>query len=396
MEKETVVYQKESQEKGGKDMENKSNKGMYVVVGILIALIFLLMILVLVMLLGEKGHKQGETGNAGPYVVNDGTKDTSAEDSSDIFGTEKSQKEGIAIVIDGFQFQVPSDYNCMYGDGIGPVIYLEDVFQMKLGVQDTSYEEIIKNPDLFTEKTVNAGGKILQEVKEAELGGNKYTYFRMKLESEENFVVCTQALDTEQRICGQIVIQKEGLSDEDLLNIFASVISSAQKTDEPDSTKEDIVEETSTADVKPGMEKKESTMMLEEGETTFLVPEDFYSQGQKVQEYFLSGDYAIRVYCSLLPVEAGTIYESAQKCIEVERNGLFESVREETELQTMDMDGTTVYYIEMHYEYDSSDIQRIYAACDIGKGAIYKIEASAIDEDVELSIDTIRDFLVLK
>lgn len=382
-------------------MGKKSNKELFIVVGILAILVLLLLVLIAALLFGEKGKKQGENGNAGPFVVNGSTEDTSSESTSDVFEKEIEQEKeeegnGMAIVIDGFQFQVPSDYGCLYEDGIGPVVYLDDVFQMKLVVRDTSYEESMKNPDSLTEKTIAAGGEILQEVRETELEGKKYAYFHIKLDGEQNFVVYTKALDTNKRFCGQIVIQKEDLSDEDLLHIFAGVISSAQETDAPDSTMNDIMGKTVEKNSKPGKEKEESTMMLNEGTATFLVPEAFYSEGQYVKEEFVSEDFAIYVNCYLRTAEEGTIFENAKACIEADREFLIGSVKDETDIQTINSNGTLFYYIAVHYEYDGSDYQYVYAACDIGENAIYKVEAKAIDKDVELSIDTIRDFLVLK
>lgn len=381
-------------------MEKKSNKGLFVVVGILAALVLLLLILIVALLFGGSGKKKGKSGNAGPFVEKESTQDIS-KGASDVFKREIEQEKeesgnGTAIVIDGFRFQVPSDYGCLYGDGIGPVIYLDDVFQMKLVVRDTSYEECMKNPETLTEKAVAAGGEITQEVKEAELEGKKYAYFYMKLQDESNFVVCTKALNTEKRICGQIVIQKENLSYEDLLHIFADVVSSAQETDEPDSTKEDIMGSKTVGNEKPGKEKEESTMRLDEETVTFSVPDSFYSSAQYAEEEFVSEDLAVYVDCYLRPTEPGTIFEDAQTCVKADKEFLIGSVSDEAKIQTMDSNGTLFYYIAVHYEYDGSDYQYIYAACDIGKDAIYKVEARAINEDVELTIDTIREFLVIK
>lgn len=166
--------------------------------------------------------------------------------------------------------------------------------------------------------------------------------------------------------------------------------------DAPDSTMSDIITQTTEEDIKPGEGKEESTMSLEGGKTTFLVPENFYSEGQKVTEDFVSGDYKIYVSCSLQKAGEETDLRNARACIETEWDFLFDSVKDKTKIKTIDMNGTTFYYIEIHYEYDGTDTQRVYAACDIGENAIYKVEAGAMNEDVELSIDTIRDFLVLK
>lgn len=388
-------------------MEKKSNKGFFVVIGILTVLVVLLLVLVAVLLLGEKKEKQTGTGNAGPFLKEDSTGEASSESTTDVFEKEVDKEKettgnGISIVIDGFKFQVPSDYGCTYGEGIGPVVYLDDVFQMKLAVRDNSYEELMKNPDIITEKAISAGGEILQAVKETELKGNKYAYYRLDLYGDICFVVYTNAPDGNGRFAGQIVIQKEDLSDEELLNMFAGVISTAQETEDPDSTLDDIMAQVIASDTSDlGEKKEESTLKLDGESVTFLVPENFYSQGQDEYsdystENFVSKEYAISVVCYLQAAGGDAGYKNARALIEAERDWKYDFAGENTELQTIDINGKDWYAFSVSYEYNGSDYQYVYAACDVGEDSIYYVKASVIDEDVKLSIDTIRDFMILK
>lgn len=383
------------------------SKGAKLVIGVLIALVLLLVVLVGMLLLGKEEEKQGRTGNAGPFVVDGSKKTDTGENTSDIFDRELEKEgteagNGITMVIDGFQFYVPADYNCFYAEGVGPVVYLDDVFQMKTAVRDDSYEESMKDPEALMSKTIEAGGEILQDIKETELDGKKYAYFLMELSGDKCFVGYTQAADMDKRFGGQIVIESDSLTDEDLLHIFADITSTAQATDEPDSTLDDIMEQLAKVDQSASMgEKKEESTLSIAGETiTFLVPEGFYSRGvydweNSRSESFASEGYAINVDCSLNATDA--FVESAMTYIENERDWMLGSIKEQVKIQTMDIEGNTCYYMIGHYDFEGHDHQRIYAACDVGEGnAYYSVQASAIDEEVELSMEKIKDFFVFR
>lgn len=385
--------------------ETGMSKGAKLVIGVLIALVLLLFVLVGILLLGKEGEKQGGTGNAGPFVV-DGSKKTDAGDNTaDIFDRELEKKSaeagsGITMVIDGFKFYVPADYSCLYAEGVGPVVYLDDVFQMKTAVRDNSYEESMKDPEALMSKTIEAGGEILQDIRETELDGKKYAYFLMELLGDKCFVGYTQAADTDKRFGGQIVIQSDSLTDEDLLHIFADITSTAQATDEPDSTLDDIVEQSVKSTSNIGEKKEESTLSVEGDTITFLVPEGFYSQGvydweSSKSESFISEGYVIDVDCSLNATDI--FVENAMAYIEIQQDGMLDSIKDQVKIQTMDIEGNTCYYIVAHYDFEGHDYQRIYAACDVGEGNVYySVQASVIDEEVELSMEAIKEFFIFK
>lgn len=242
--------------------EKRMSKETKIILGSMIILIIILIALVGILLPIKGDNKQGESGNSEPIAMDEDKKTTTEESTSDIFDTEVEKEgteaaNGIKIVIDGFQFHVPADYSCFYAEGVGPVVYLDDVFQMKLGVRDNSYEESMKAPEVLMSKTIEAGGKILQDIKETELDGKKYAYFLMELSGDKCFVGFTQAADTDRRFGGQIVIQSDNLTDEDLLHIFADITSTAKITDEPDSTKDDIVNQSANRNLSDMEGKKE-------------------------------------------------------------------------------------------------------------------------------------------
>ena len=383
-------------------MEKKSEKRLFTVTRILAILFIILLVLSAVLLFGEEGEKKGGNGNAGPFVIKDTEKEDSEKTPSDVLGEEgtddtEEKGNGITMVIDGFKMIVPSDYNCFYNEKVGPVVYIEDVFQMKTVIKEESYEEMMRNPDGITEGTIAAGGEILQEVREKEINGRKYAYFRMRLRDVEYMIVQTKAADTDKRIAAQFAIETDDLTDEDILNVFVSIASTATVTDEANSTLDDIVEQLATP---VAGEKKTTSILSFEGETVrFHVSDGFYSQatdrGSMYAVEFFSLEDAVMTDCYLWSSKTGD-YENAEAIIENSLDNLLDNVKKETEIQKLEIEGITYYYIDTHYEFNGSDYQKICAACDVGKSGIYVVETEAIDFEEEISMDTIREFLILE
>lgn len=319
-------------------------------------------------------------------------------------GDDEDEESGeYKVVLDGYKFTVPSPYSCMIVDGIGTIIYLDDIFQMKLVIRDGSYEKSMKNPDSLTEATIEAGGKVTQDVKETKINGQKYAYFRIDLDGAEQFVVITQALDKEQRFAGQIAVLSEEATDKNLLNVFAEIISSAEKTDEPDTTEEDLLEQKRKMSI--GEKKKESTLSYGENTITYKVPGEFYSEDQREEEGFYAAedfvteDRAVEVTTMLMQngnasaenEEVILDWENAKKYIESESDR--DKTYDVSDIKTVKKNGYEFYYVIIKYEYKGVSNQQIYAACDIGDTGIYAINASASDWKETLTLDTIEEFL---
>lgn len=375
-------------------MKENKNRGYFIIIGVLSAIILALVLYIAVTAVMGKADSGQETGE--PGTVTDEPEDIFEKELPE--SVEENNTGEVTFVMDGFQMRVPSDYECFYYEGIGPVIYMEDVFQMKIVVRDGSYEEEMKNPESITEKSVEAGGEILQEVRETELDGKKYVYFRVDLLGDENFVVQTQAADTDRRLGGQIVVEKQDLTDEDLLHIFAGVACTAQVTDAPDSGMEDILGQTSSA-FYSGVERKEESTITYAGESvSFKVPEGFYSEGVADTELygsesFVTENYSIMADCFL---EAAEPEYGAKEFVENNLEYADDSVKEGVELKTLEAGGKTWYYCELHYKHDGSDMQRIYAACDISDSAYFSVKVIAIDAEQELTLDMVRAFFEVK
>lgn len=387
-------------------MEKKSNKGLSVIFVIFIILLLLLLGLILLLVYGQSAVKQKD-GNAGPFVIKDSETGKETEQGntkaseSESSGRDKTEEKEITVVFGGYRFTLSSAYSCFYAEEIGPVIYMDNFFQMRLGIRQDSYEEAMENPESLTEKTVAAGGEILQDLKEASVDGKSYAYFRMELYGAQCFVVYTALPEGEKQLAGQIMIESDELTDADFLNIFADIAVTAEATDGPDSTMEDIVEQMAErADAAPGERKENGILRFDEETVIFGVPENFYSMGIAEtdiysEETFLTGDFAVMADCYLWSAKAETsYYKSAEEYISMEWNNLYDNVKNEVEIQTMEIEGKQCYYIAAHYQFDGRDYQHVYAACDVGKYGIYTVLARAVDQDTELSMEILRDFFV--
>lgn len=387
-------------------MEKRDSKGLWIALGIFIALLLLLAGMVVWLICGQ-GSSERENGNAGPFVIEESASDeetkpenTAAPVPEISEGNETGEKE-TEIVVGGYRFGIPSDYSCFYAEGIGPVIYTENRFQMRLGVRSDSYEEATENPDKLTEKTVAAGGKILQEVKEITIDGKSYSYFRMELGGEPCFVIYTASPEGDRTLAGQIAVISDELTDAELTDIFASVAVTAEVTEQPDSTSEDIAKQTEeTGEHTPGKKKETSSLSFDNETVCFGVPEGFYSTGYSetdiyTEESFVSEDYAVMADCYLWSSGAeDSYYTSAEAYINVAWDSLYDNVKKEAEIRTMDIEGTNYFYIDAHYEMDGRECRHIYAACDIGTYGIYVVSASMVKDGAGLNMETLHDFFV--
>lgn len=362
-------------------MEKKKNTGLFVVIGILI-----LLVLVLVALFGVLAwktlSKSGGTGRD-TQISGSQTNNQAQDDSAEMH-----------FVLDGYEFAVPGDYDLTYTDATGTVVLKENVFQMKMAVVDNPYEEVMKNPQDFTQTTVDAGGSIVQDMTETEVDGNPYAYYRATLQGDAMLVIYTAAPDETQRIAGQIVLQGENVSDEDMLQMFAGIADSAEKTDKANSTKDDIVVE--MAEKKPSSIEREwigeSGMEFGKAKATHKVPENFYLEdryegSEHTAERYTMSDPYISVTCSLFDIPW---YENVEAYIEESKH------LDDTKVKTMNIEGNKVYYIVESFMNDEDEYQQIYAGCDLGEEQFYVVEAYVIDEDMELTMDTIREFLVIE
>ena len=360
-------------------MEQKKNKKIWIGIGVLVVLLVCAGAIAAVFLLG--GEKEGET----PSLLGEEVQ------------REVTAGSGITIVTGGFKMALPNDYDCFYAEGIGPVIYMDDVFQMRLKVVDGTYEEAAANPDKIMSGTTEAGGNILQEVEEQKVGDKKYLYYIMELAGQKCYVVYTQAADSEMRIAGQIAVESEKVTDEDILGMFADITAKAVATDEPDTDEETLM--AMKSDAARGDVKTESTLSIGDCTVTFLVPGGFYGQGQyalsdTISEYFLTKDYAVEVDCCLqLPDEDG--YQTAEQYVALCFEWLDEDVKKDFKVEKKEVEGQIYWFYHVNYEEDGETHKEALYATDVA-GGLYSVTVNVAEEEAELTEETIKEFLLLK
>lgn len=370
-------------------MDKKKHMGLFVVIGILIFLV-----LILVVLVGVLAWKSLSDLNTRDLTNEHSSEFEAIADDKDGLKKDENADEGAEtkFVKSGYEFTVPGDYGLMYTDLTGTIVYMDDVFQMRMAIVDTSYEEVMKNPEDLTQGSVDAGATILQEVQEQELNGKKYAYYRADLDGGTLFVVYTAAPSGDKRLAGQIALEKEDVSDEDMLQMFSSIAGSAVETDQADSTMDDIVVQMAakTQNEIHGEQREESSMQFGGAAITHKVAEGFWFADsfeglEYAAERYYAEDPYIDVTCYLFEIPW---YEGVEGYIEESKH------LDDTKTETVEIEGKKVYYIVEQYKNGEKEYQDIYAGFDLGEQQFYVIHAYVSNEDMKLTIDTIREFLV--
>lgn len=294
----------------------------------------------------------------------------------------ETESGSIGIVVGGIRIQIPREYGCFIEPDKGPIVYRDDLFVMLINVRDDSYEERMENPDSLMDGARKTGGRITKEIKEEQIGKRPYAWFTYSLNGNDFIVVYTPAADSGKRLCAQLLIEGEDVSEKELLERFASIAESAQETGEPDTTDEDMTELMRLANF--GEKKTESTLKIEDTEITFQVEEGFYSQYQDTDEYWSCEYFAEpsdlnTVDCYLEPVDEEW---DARAYIEDELQ--FAEEKGEVHKDTLEVDGNVFYYYTISYEYNGSHFQKMIAASDVKKGYIYVLKAGYVDVAYEM------------
>ncbi len=342
--------------------ENKT--GLIILISVLTAVIVILMG-TLVFLLAENRNKENRTGKK---VREETQKTKQGTDAPITTGVQQEVSGGPArpVVFKGYEFQVPVDYGCIIAEGMGPVVYMSDIFQLRLRVEDKNYETYTKDPEHAMQNAKDAGGEITKEVTESEIKGHKIAWYRTSLQ-DDDMVVMWSAADENRMFGGQMVILSQDMKEEDFLNVFAQVIESAEETDKPDSTTDDFT-------------------------ITFPVPEGFYAQDDEVyvtdEKDYYSDDYMTNDFVSVSCRVTKDFFENARAEIQSDWN------YENAEIKTLDAGGRTFYYATAEKNSDGKRTQYVIAVCELPEcGWIYSVEADATDCEREITIDDMKGFL---
>ncbi len=345
-------------------------------IGVLLVVIIAVMGVVIFLLFGRvREEKKGEM------------QESEAVDLTD-------EKESL-LDLDGFEFRLPEKYSWVVTEDDGPVIYMLDLFQLKLAVADTSYDEVMKDPDSLTGKVEASGGTITQDVTEVELNGKKYAYYQTELNGEKGFVVYTNAVDEKKHFVGQYIFISDKMTVDGMLDVFEKVTANATVTDKPNSPVDDLM-------ITPygvGEKKEESSLTIKMGTVSIKVPEGYISNFRDEEyddyavEQFLKLDSELYIYCELFPVGE---WESAEEYIKI-------SVDTEDDPNVQIKDGMAevngvkvLYYVETN-EIDGTTCQEIHAVREIN-GMLYKVKAEAWSDnpDQPITFEQVRGFFDVK
>ena len=325
---------------------------------------------------------------------------TKTAENDNPFGNEAGGFEGevsshsYKLALSGVEFTIPDYYSLMIVDDIGPVVYISDSFQMKLAVKEGSYEEFIKDKSAMTQKVIEAGGTVTQDVKETVIDGRNYVYFVCDLFGDKTLVVYTACTaDTNVRVAGQIAMTAEDLTDEDMLNMFAEVTSKTVTTDKPDTVKDDLYEQERLWSL--GEAKTESSLVVGNKQIIFNVPEGYYSNyvnnnGETfTSEDFLSADM---IYWATVEWLGGDYLLDAKTYIEAEAEAANENYNAESAAEHIEVDGHDFYYAIMDYLNDGEPEHRFCAACSVGEN-MYIVTVRSYSEYNYIRLEDVIEFL---
>lgn len=306
------------------------------------------------------------------------------EDKSDMSTETAAYGQSSEFNWEGYKFIVTGDYKCTYAEDIGPIISSPDMFQMKIKAKESPYSELLQDKDSLLDVAREAGANDLSEVQETTINGNSYAYFKMELNGDKVLVVYSATPDGGKHFGAQIVIQSDSVSDEELLNMYASIVEKAVVTDEPDSSVEDFAGQ----DTFVTGEKKESSS-LTWGETTvnFKVPSGYYSITQyddelSATECFDAGNVSAMA----------TLYKSFGNDAKYYAEGAADSgFSDEAQITNETVGDKTVYVVSSSYEHEGVKYSSMVGYCDIDEETYFEVIIDTRGEN-NLTFDMMRDF----
>lgn len=291
----------------------------------------------------------------------------------------------VTFVVKGVQYTSPSDYLVRYGDDIGPIVYMTNVFQMKMVRKDETFDNVVSNIAELDDKAINGGAKSLKEPTTVKIGDKSFAYFIVDIDHEKTLGVLTKSPDGKFCIGGQIVIMSDKVSDENILNMFAGIAATASVTDKADSTKAEI-----DAQIKfiTGEKRTSSTIKYKEASLTYKVPDGCYFTAEtdgatSFSQFYSSADLEIYVSIEEKAFADDTAEYSIDCSVQYEENAV--KLVEE-------IGGNKVYICTSHYTNDNGkEYYDITAKSDIDKQFTYCVSANWVDKG-DIPFDSIRRF----
>lgn len=325
--------------------------------------------------------------------------------------TKNSTGEGgYCVVTGGYQFTLPSDVTATVNNQ-GLILTDENVnYQMLVTVRDYNFEEKKDTLDFFSSNAKDAGYEVTKEVELTSVADREWAYFNYLDEDGSNMLLAYSAAD-ENHTFANLVLRYGDLSDEEILKETAEILGTAQKTDLPDTTLDDIVEMEAersgdaSSDVQGYASSVETANILVGEETvTVSVPEDFYIMNFSLEEEssaksFVSKNGTVDL---LLMGEEENYYGSLESWVKE-----FTSIPEEAQnvsksgVQTEQVGDTTVAYQIASYEEESSYSGEtntyivLEAVGELPQGGYIQLEAETTEEN-GLNFEMIKDFFQIE
>lgn len=356
----------------------------------------------------EWKQESEETANAAEEKA---APDNAAEKKTAEEETESAKGEGgYCVVTGGYQFTLPSDVTATVNNQ-GLILTDENVnYQMLVTVRDYNFEEKKDSLDFFSSNVKDAGYEVTKEVELASVADREWAYFNYLDEDGSNMLLAYSAAD-ENHTFANLVLRYGDLSDEEILKETAEILGTAQKTDLPDTTLDDIVEMEAERSGEALSDVKEYASPVEEAEilvgdekVTVAVPEDFYIMNFSLEEESSAKSFVSKMDTVdlLLMGEEENYYGSLESWVKE-----FTSIPEEAQnvtksgVQTEQVGDVTVAYQIASYEEESSYSGEsntyivLEAVGELPQGGYIQLEAETTEEN-GLNFEMVKDFFELK
>lgn len=324
---------------------------------------------------------------------NQTTPETPTTDFGGIFDKEVNNPtynaSPITFVVNGVKYTTPGDYLMMYSDDIGPIVYMSNVFQMKMIRKESTFDDVLKNLAELDDKAIGNGAKSVKEPETKKIGGKTFAYFVVDMEGEKTMGVLTESPDKKFCIGGQIAIQSDNVSYDDLLNMVNSITSTASLTSDKDSTAADI-----DAQIKfiTGEKRTVSTLKYKKSSVTYKVPAGFYftseSEGATTgNQFYSSADYDAFISIEEKAFKEDTAEYSIDASVQFEENAV---------KQVKKVGSRTVYICTSHYKSDNGKTYyNLTGKIDIDDEYTYCVSVDSVDKG-DIAYDKISKFFELE
>ena len=325
-------------------------------------------------------------------------------------GKSQDDKEGegagFSVVQQGIAIDIPVDYFCYPYEDWGLLIYNEKDCSLLLRLTMEPFEELKLNKDDLPDQAEKKGYVCLAGIKEIQIRGKEYLYFIIEYNGVSQYVIYTAA-GTEHS--AHVVLDAGERSEQEALEVAASILESARDTDQKDTDIYDFY----FYQTKPQERSYVSRALIlnEQGKelASYGIPEGFYMDTEagvyeeKVgyeQNYIwldteknvLEGTN-IYVTVSVKPQETASVKEM------IDRKRKFWDLSI-TAVRQAELNGYTVYYMgnsQAKTEQEETVVlYEFYAVIELEDGNLYQLEAWAYGHSSAMELETYEDFFIIE